>query len=50
MVSTCGLTLPIRYSSKERAVLELLDEHGNALREATPSRPVQPIIFVFYYK
>jgi hypothetical protein len=26
MVSTAGLHLPIRYSSKERAVLELLDE------------------------
>lgn len=26
MVSTGGLTLPVRYSSKERAVLELLDE------------------------
>lgn len=26
MVSAAGLTLPIRYSSKERAVLELLDE------------------------
>jgi hypothetical protein len=26
MVSAGGLTLPIRYSSKERAVLELLDE------------------------
>lgn len=26
MVSTGGLSLPIRYSSKERAVLELLDE------------------------
>lgn len=26
MVSAAGLTLPVRYSSKERAVLELLDE------------------------
>lgn len=26
MVSAAGMTLPIRYSSKERAVLELLDE------------------------
>lgn len=26
MVTTAGLTLPIRYSSKERAVFELLDE------------------------